>query len=257
LLGELLLCCFAFMPTVATGIGWSLYQLIRLLNYFITSIDQLPFVVWGNLSLSFIQVIFLYGVFAGLSYWLIQKSRIAFPFALICLLIFVSLRTSSFAEAIKQRKLIVYNVPRFRAIDFIEGRNYVFKGDSALTLDDFSQNFHLRPSRQLHRINQVDSMGPLMGNSHFFLYGATRIVIIDKDFRLNLFSQKIRADLVIISGNPKLDLNKLSAVIDCLQIVIDSSNSPWRADKWQTDCSKVGIPCYNVNASGAFVMNLP
>ena len=46
-----------------------------------------------------------------------------------------------------QKKIIVYDVPAHKAIDFIDGNTYHFVGDSDLIADGVLQNFHLKPAR--------------------------------------------------------------------------------------------------------------
>ena len=53
----------------------------------------------------------------------------------------------------KQQKLIVYNVPQHRAIDFADGNHYRFTGDSALLEEGLLQNFHLKPGRIAQQLN--------------------------------------------------------------------------------------------------------
>lgn len=257
LLGEIMLCAFSFLPVLATGIGWIIYQLIQLLNHFIEYIDKLPFAVWSNLSISIIQTVFLYGTIVAMSYWLLQKYSRAVIGALSGLFCFVLFRTISFGDALQQRKIIVYNIPRHRAIDFINGRNYYFEGDSVLLSDDYLQNFHLKPSRVLHRINRSDSLAGLLGNHNYFIYGNTRVLLVDENLRLYAASQKLRTDITIITGNPRWYIKDLLAIIECKQIVIDGSNSTWKINQWKKDCAAVGIACHCVSSNGAFVMNLP
>jgi competence protein ComEC len=257
LLGEIILCAFSFLPDLATGIGWVIQQLIKLLNHFIEYIDKLPFAVWSNLSISITQSLFLYGTIISISFWLLQKNSRALVWGLSGLFCFVLLRTVSFNRALEQRKIIIYNIPRHRAIDFINGRNYYFNGDSVLLHDDYLQNFHLKPSRILHRIKTSDSMAGLLGNHNFFIYGKTRILLVDKSLRLSNTTQKLKTDLIIISGNPRLYIKDLLAVMECKQVVSDGSNSMWKVNQWKKDCADVGIAFHSVSINGAFVMNLP
>ena len=75
--------------------------------------------------------------------WLMKKNKTALLTGLACLLGLFSLRTLSFINAGNQQQLIVYNIPKHQAIDFIDGRHYFFKGDDALLTDNLLQNFHL------------------------------------------------------------------------------------------------------------------
>jgi competence protein ComEC len=47
------------------------------------------------------------------------------------------LRSIDFYKSSRQQKIVVYNVPQHKAIDFIDGRRYFFEGDPELSDDDF------------------------------------------------------------------------------------------------------------------------
>jgi competence protein ComEC len=119
------------------------------------------------------------------------------------------------------------------------------------------QNFHLTPSRILHRINSADTLPGLFIRSNLVIFGTKRLLVIEKDTRFNPAAHKINIDLVILSKNPRLYLKDLLSAIDCRQIVIDSSNPIWKVTQWQKDCKAAGIACHSVSINGAFVMNLP
>ena len=257
LLGEIMLCAFSFLPDLAMGIGWLIQLLIKLLNQFIQYIDALPFAVWSNLSISITQSLFFYGTIIAMSYWLLQKNTRALIGALSSLFCFVLLRTVSFSHALEQRKIIIYNIPRHRAVDFINGRNYYFEGDSLLMHDNYLQNFHLKPSRILHRINRSDSLNGLVGNHNFFIYGKTRILLVDESLHRSTSTQKLKTDIVIVSGSPRLYLKDLLTFTECKQVVFDGSNPTWKVIQWKKDCAEAGIAFHSVSINGAFVMNLP
>ena len=65
-------------------------------------------------------------------------------------------------HVIAKRLGIVFNFNKpaypFFAIDLIEGHNYKFLGDAVLEKDDFLRNFHIQPSRVLHRIEREEAL---------------------------------------------------------------------------------------------------
>ncbi len=257
LLGEIGLCTVSFIPLISSTLGEVLHWLIRSLNNFIEFINHFSLAVINNLYVTIPQVLLVYVITAALCWWLFYKNRQAVIMALLCLLFFVSLRTISLVQSANQRKMIVYNVPKKSAIDFINGRHYFFKGDSNIVENKPLQNFHLTPSRLLHRIYPMDTGTSLVNLHPLYFFGNTRILIIDSSTRFIPTDQKIKIDMVIISKNPRLNIKDLLATIECRQIVIDSSNPLWKANQWLSDCSKAGISCHNVTTDGAFVMNLP
>jgi competence protein ComEC len=255
-LGEILLCFAAFIPAVAKMTGQLLQLLIRLMNGFIEHMESLPFSLWTSMQVNIPQLICMYGAVAAITYWLLKKNKPALIAGLGCLLGFVVVRTWSFIEANQQQKLVVYNVPRYQAIDFISGRNYFFKGDEELTEDDFLQNFHLRPNRILCRVNNRAALPSLLYFPGCWLFNNKRIVVVDEYCRYDKQPERIKADIVILSKNTGLSITDLVNVFDCRQLILDGSNAPWKVDKWKADCQKLGLACYSVVDKGAFVMSM-
>ena len=69
-------------------------------------------------------------------------------------------------------------------------------------------------------------------------------------------TEKIYADLIIISKNPPLHLSALAEVFTCRQLVFDASNAPWKVNKWKAEAAKLGLYCFYTVDNGAFVMNI-
>ncbi len=252
LIGEILLCAIHFITPVATALGHLLKGMIQFMNYYIVQLDNVLFAVWDGLSVSAFQAIILTAFIAATSFWLLEKKKQAFWFSIFCLLLFTALRTISFFNAEEQKKIIVYNVPKYVAIDIIDGRKYKFIGDNDLEQNDFLRNFHIRPSRILHRIQ------PMAGASNLksIQFYGKHILIINADINFNLPLFKPTIDLLILSKNPKIYIKDLQQAFNLKQIVIDGSVPSWKAKLWQKDCDALNIPCYDVSEKGAFVMKL-
>jgi competence protein ComEC len=251
LIGEILLVVISFFQPAAKMLGWLSEKMIWMMNLYVERLDRVSFAVWNNLSISIPQAILLLGFIAAASYWLMEKEQKAIWPALICLLGFFTLRSISFVKANNQKELIVYNVPKHTAIDVIDGRQFSFIGDDELQQDDFIRNFHLQPSRILHRIKPGL---PLAGKEYFL--GNQHIVLIDSAITFEKLGTKAQADILILSGNPKLYISNLTEVIETKQIVIDSSVPHWKAELWKKDCDSLHLPHHDVSEKGAFVMKL-
>jgi competence protein ComEC len=169
---------------------------------------------------------------------------------------FVVLRTVSFMQANNRQQVIVYNVPQKTAIDFIDGRKYLFVGDSDLLADDFIRNFHLKPSRILHRIEPAVSFENFCQQETLIIYNNKKILSINETKYFSPLKEKIPIDLLLISGNPKLYFNKLAETFSIKQVVFDGSCPAWKINYWEKDCDSLHIPNYDVSEKGAFVMNL-
>jgi competence protein ComEC len=251
LLGEILLCALFFVAPLAHFIGSILHHLIYWMNTYVEQLDSLPFAVWNYLSITIVQTILLSIAAVAISFWLMEKQRRTAWIGLTSLVLFFVLRAVSFTDALTQKKLVVYNIPRHTAIDVINGRTYSFIGDTTLLYDDFARNFHLQPSRVLHRITPINADAQLRS----FQLGEKEVVVIDKDMRLIAAEKKPTIDVLILSKNPKVYITNLVQGFLVRQIVLDGSVPPWKAALWKKDCDSLHIPCYNISEQGAFVMN--
>jgi len=255
-LGEILLCVVSFIPPIALFIGKVLSWLIWIMNSYIERIEMLPFSLWDGLQISILQTILLLGVATGFGFWLMEKNKTGHKYALAALFGFVALRTVSFMQANNRQQLIVYNVPQKQAIDFIDGRKYLFVGDSDLLEDDFIRNFHIKPSRILHRIEPAVNFENFWQQENLVIYNNKKILAIKETKYFSPLKEKIPVDLLLVSGNPKLYFNKLAETFSVKQVVFDGSCPSWKINYWKKDCDSLHIPYHDVSEKGAFVMSL-
>jgi competence protein ComEC len=256
LIGEIFLIAISFIPTIAIWIGKALYWLIWLMNEYIEKIESFRYSLLDGFQINIPQTIFLYVSVAGIGCWLLEKRKSGLKIGLAAFMCFAGLRSYSFWQAEKQQKLIVYNVPQHQAIDFINGRQFVFKGDSNLLNNDFARNFHLKPSRVLYRIEQTDSMQNLFSDDDYASFVNKRILLIDSTTYFAKSNSKTDVDLLVISRNPKLYISRLSQSFTIKQVVFDGSASPGKLKYWKRDCDSLHVPYHDVSEKGAFVMTL-
>ncbi len=137
-------------------------------------------------------------------------------------------------------------------MDVISGRDYTFIGDAELEHNDFLRNFHIQPSRIMHRTQQNDVS--FAGKS--FSFSGKNILVVDTTMSLQTSEKNGTIDILVLSKNPKVYISNLTKAFVIKQIVIDGSVPQWKAKLWQKDCESLHIPCHDVNKKGAFVKNL-
>jgi len=256
LLGEIFLCAVSFAPAVAAIFGKILSWLIWLMNSYVERIELLPFSLWDGLQISILQAVLLAAIAAGFGYWLMEKSKAGLKWGKAALLAFITLRTVSFIQAGNRQQVIVYNVPQKQAIDFIEGRKYFFTGDNDLLADDFTRNFHIKPSRIFHRIEPAEMSENFISANNLFLFNDKKIMLLDTAFNFIPSLPKTAVDLLVISKNPKLYFKKLTESFVIKEVVFDGSCPAWKTRYWKKDCDSLGIPYHDVSEKGAFVMKV-
>jgi competence protein ComEC len=255
-LGEIFICALSFVSPLAIIAGKLLSWLIWLMNSYIERIGALPGSLWDGIQINMLQACLLLLAVAGLGYWLLEKQRKAAWICLVAVLGFMYLRSFSFYECGRQRKIIVYNVAKHQAIDILDGRNYFFIGDNDLLTDEFTRNFNLTPSRVLHRLKTTDTIHNFCRVENCIAYGSKRILLIDRTLVFFPVKEKITVDLVIISKNSRLYLSKLVETFTIKQIVFDGSVPRWKLKRLSADCDSLHICRHDVSEKGAFVMSL-
>ncbi|MDX2046632.1 MAG: ComEC/Rec2 family competence protein [Chitinophagaceae bacterium] len=257
LLGEILLCFVAVFPAPASLLGEALQYLISFMNNFIERMDRVPFSVVNGIRLSITETALLFATIAAVAWWLLKKKNAGLIGGLAFFMLFLSARAVYEIMLNKQEKIIVYNVPKLRAIDFISGRNYIFDGDSSLLEDAFMQNFHLKPSRIYHGIKRKNEIQGCYNKANLYLFGNKKILLLSG--KLNnggLLSQKLNPDLIIVTGNPAVYIDQLAKQFNINQIVFDSTNPLWKIQKWKKDCERLHLRFHSVPEQGAFIIDL-
>lgn len=257
LFAEIALVAFSWIPVVGMYLGKITGWLVLLMNKIILWVNDFSFAVWDKIPANVLSTWLLYVVVIGVSAWLINKNKKVLYFSLFALLAFVMLHAYGNWQIKNQQKIIVYNVPQHQAIDFVNGNNYIFHGDSVLLEDGMLQNFHLKPGRiALQLNNRTDSIQSIRSYQPFYQFGNKRILIIDKPLVFEPLQQKIDVDIIIISKSPKLYIPQLAAVFNCNQYVVDASNSLWKIGKWKKDCEELHLQLHSIPEKGAFVLDL-
>ena len=260
IIGEIILCAVNIFPAIAAGIGFLLNYIIRWLNSFIEYTGSLSFAITNDLQISFFQLICLYAFIVAITWWLLRNRKTGVPLALISLLFFTGLRCMDVWYAARQKKLIVYNIPKHTAIDVMLGQQYFFKGDSLLQRNDVLQKFYLQSSRSLYRVIPSNDTGNLLVGKNIFRFGNTSLLLVDRPLNRIQAPSKPAVDIIIISNNPPLKIAELTGFFTaharCRQLVFDASNPPWKIAKWQQECTQMGLSAFSVADKGAFVFNL-
>lgn len=252
---EIFLCSISFITPFATLTGQLLHYLIYVMNSFIEYMERLPFSLWNGLLINIPQAVLLYAVITGCSYWLMRKNKPGLYAALCCLLVLVCLRTISFIRCSNQQKIIVYNIPQQHAIDFISGRSFYAETDSSLLTNPSLQNYHLNPSRVLHRASESRHLATLVQHGNVYHFNGKTIVSITKAIDANIRTE-LRVDLIILAHNAPVNIEQLSNILHCSLFVIDASNSSRKVLGWQEAAAEHGLHIFYTADKAAFVIDL-
>ncbi len=255
LYGELLLLVFAAIPRIDILIGKAVWWMIHQMNGYIERTGSLPFAITDNIRISLIQTIILYMFFSFIAWWLLNKKAKACCAGLFFLLLFMAERSWYLVNTARQQKLVVYNIPRYTAIDIIEGTRYRFIGDSSL-YERALYNFHLRPARIQLGVSENASLNHIFISKNLITTARSSILIINNWPVPGIRGKKINADIIIFSGNPRVKLAEVAAIFNCTQYVFDSSNPLWKIRYWKKDADSLHLRHHSIPELGAFEVTI-
>ncbi|MEO6491160.1 MAG: ComEC/Rec2 family competence protein [Ferruginibacter sp.] len=257
LFAEILLIAISWFHFAAVYLGMVTGWLLWLMNNFIFKINKLPFSVWDNIYSNLYTTSILYLFLICICGYLLGKNKKLFRLAVMCLLIFTAFHVFAGLQLKKQVKLIIYNIPRSTAIDFVFQNRYYFLGDSLLQKAGLLQNFHLKPARIALQLNTFDDrLRNLTHSKNYWRFFDKKIMLIDSAVTYQPVLQKIPIDILIISRNAAIKISGLTKTLKPAIIVFDSSNSLWKIANWKKECIALDLQCFSVPQQGAFVISI-
>jgi competence protein ComEC len=242
---------------VAIYFAKTVYSAIWVLNHCVLFFDSIPFSLWKNISVSVADTFLLYLIVLACMYSFLKKNKLALKFALAFSILFISFKTFKKWELNHQKKIVVYNIPMHKAIEFIEGNNFYFSGDKEVVNDKLLNKYNLMPVHTAFELKEnPDSLNGLFIKNNFFQFYNKRIVMIDSAINYSSMENKMKASYIIISKNPRIKIVDVAQNFDCNNFIFDASNPPWKIEQWKKECEELHLHSYSVPEQGAFVINL-
>ncbi|GCC51824.1 DUF4131 domain-containing protein [Chryseotalea sanaruensis] len=243
----------SWLTPLASLAGWLLTKCIQAMNGSVLLVESLPFSLLDNLyitttqswlimfSLGSLLLLFQYKQFAYL--------KVAFGFVL---LLAVSM-WYHYHEAVNKHEWIVYKVPGSSAMDFISSGRSIFVADSALLNDAARIRFHIRPNRLINEVKEVETVAIVSGDDSvngckLLQFRNKRVLIINENVT-NL--PEMSVDFVVISHNA-ITIEKLVEKINFDQVILDSSNSFYFAERMLAEATQLNRNAFSVLHTGYF-----
>ena len=257
LFAEIFLIACSWIPVAASYAGKLISLLIWLMNYIIQTFNHFSFSRLDNIYADVLSTWLLYVIVLAACCWLFYKRREMFRVLLVSLFAFTLLQAYTKLKLYRQKKMVIYNIPKYRAIDFISRDNYVFMGDSILQQEGILQNFHLKPARISMQLNKNEkALRGLIQKNNYWQFYDKKMIMIDTPVFYEPLTDKLHVDILIISNNPALKIAAIASAIKPSVIVFDSSNSLWKIANWKKECLALALPCFSIPEQGAFVLNI-
>ena len=257
LCGCLILMVLSPLQILAFYFAKIIYGLIWFLNHSVIFFDSIPYSLWTGVSISVSETFLLYLFISCFVFSFIQKNKKAFKFSIAFLLCFLIFKNFRDWNLYKQKKIVVYNISRHKAVEFIDRNEYFFSGDSEVVNDKLLKTYNLRPAHIAFQLEEALSPpAQLFSKDHFFQFFNARILMIDSSFNNFQPKEKMSINYILISKNPRIKISELAENFDCNNYIFDASNSSWKIEQWKKECEELHLHFHSVTEQGALVINL-
>ncbi|NDP22077.1 MAG: ComEC family competence protein [Paludibacter sp.] len=249
--GAVILFVFSPVPYFSVFVAFILQWLLRILNYSIGFIHDLPFSL-SITSISFWELTCIFSILILFTFYTQTKKFLSFFAALVIILILLTINLSRQYDSLANLKMIVYADNKNTHIDFIDGmKHYLFTTDSS-SVERIAGNFWLK--------NKLDKPIRLtnynLTSDGFIEFKGNRILILTANqFKNKTTIHPISIDYLIIGNALKPKIAEILGCITPRKIIVDKSISGWYAKEIRKICAERGIPYYSVADQGAYILS--
>ena len=266
--GGILLFFISPLTELAVWIGWILGKIVHFLNWFVISIEHLPYALLQGISISMPETGLIYFALMMTILYCMKKQTAYVSATLILIVCFLFLQTIESTQIRNQQQLIVHSIPKTTAINLIEGKTAIMVADSAFVHSKSMMAFNVLPywwdsgvDEKNVSIIEVDQLRrtfkknrATMVYKSFLQSGGKSIFVLNDIELLTAYSTSpLSIDYLILSGNISIKITDLLKKFRFKKLILDSSNSIYRTERWLKEASELGIDCYSVQHSGAFI----
>lgn len=253
--GAVLMLIFSFSNAISALCAKIVYFFTYLLNSSVTLIEDLPYSKLDNLVLDNTNMIFLFViVFISILFIISKQSRLL-KSSILLAIILVSFNISNNIYSSFKSSLAIFNTQKASSISFADGNKSVLFKHCEMEHFENIYTYNIEPFLLNQKIKDeiiIDLSKNKLMNA--FDFKNKRIISLSNDSIFNLDSeQKLKADLIVLSNNVNVKINKLVQYFEFKKLIFDSSNSFYTIANWTKECKKNNIPFYNVSKQGAYV----
>jgi len=253
--GGVLLFVISAIPFLSGFLAFVVNMILVMLNFSVQWVENLPYSLSLGISITVMETIIIYSIIILFFSSIIKRKARLFQMSFTLAILFMTLQIEEQYRTGKQQYFIVYDAPKERAIDFVDGNQNYFIADENLNKDKSKMRFHIMHYRWERRVKQSTLFPDFFSKQNYFRNGNyiqffdKSILLLDTEFKKPTNISDLQFDYIVISNKAKLDLENIT----CNQVIIDSSVPNYRWEQIKKECLKLDIPFYNVNTQGAFL----
>lgn len=242
----ILVITLAYFDLLPKAMAATFDTIILALNDFIAWVAQFENFLIKDISLNFYLLVAFYLVLISLIYVSKTKSGRAIQYSLISL-IFLSMVLIFTKQKNTTSELVIFNKNRHTLIGIKKNRSVKFHHNldsESITQDKTINNYKVGNFISESRHDTINSVYDLDNKN---------LLVIDS---LGIYNvETFRANYILLTNSPKVNLNRLIDSIKPLEIIADASNYKSYVERWKLTCLNKKIPFHSTYEKGAYIIS--
>lgn len=159
------------VPLLSSVIATIFNYSLLLLNQFIFKMEHLPYASFSGIFISILETCLIYSIIVFVYFYFIKAKFNYLFIGFSILILFFSIQVIEQQNQHVQKKLIVYNISKTSAIDFVSGTNNILVTDSFFVKNEKAAIFHIKNSWDNFGIRQTKIMNGNFKTQNLFVNG--------------------------------------------------------------------------------------
>ncbi len=228
---------FSNVDLLAKPLAFLLEKTIVIMNSGLTWIEHIPFGSWNKLWITTPEYLLLYAIICCGFGWMIHRKMFLLKMNAVFIVLFLMSFSYKRFRSDNQQEIVFLNLRKNFGLICKNGNEAFVISDLKST--DKTFQYSVQPfldSCQAIKIHLLQpeqnfSNASFIRQNQLIQFGNKLIFVADKHFEQQVFPQKIKVDLVLITGNPKINLSQITQNLIFDLLVIDAGNSDYHLQK--------------------------
>lgn len=255
---------FSTIPLFVKYLAIIFTWLIWFLNASVKWIESLPFSLLQGISISVFETWLLYGLIILFLFYLSNRKYNFLIYSLsFCVVILISQVIEQQIQ-FHQKKIVVYNIAKTTAIDFVNSKQNILLTDSVFAKNESRLLFHIKHNWWDLGLNESKIISDNFMNNNLYVknnfirFFDKRMLVLNKAIRFNPAGarQKINLDYLIVSSNTKMSIEEITDMFRVKMFIFDSSDSEYKVKQWKEECEELNQEHCSIMDEGALEINL-
>ncbi|WP_419800693.1 ComEC/Rec2 family competence protein [Mucilaginibacter sp.] len=228
---------FSHVPIIAKPLAFLLEKTIIGMNSGLFWIENIRFGSWDKLWISTAEYLLLYAIIACVFCWTVYRKNLLLKLNAVFIILFLAGFSYKRFRSANQQEIVILNLRKNFGLICKNGNEAFVITD--LQTSDKSFRYSVQPFLDSCRAENIHLLKPGQDFSNavfsrqksLLQFKNKLIFIVDRQFEQQHFLQKIKADVVLITGNPKISLNQITRNLIFDLLVVDATNPDYRVKK--------------------------